>query len=272
MPVTTKPAIAVPDVTAGADTATLHTTGASISSGAFEHASIMDMFLNADLVVKFVILLLLLSSFWSWAIIFSKWPVFYILSRRMFAFEQIVWSGELLETRYEQLKHTANHPLSKIFVAGMFEWLVLRKRIQFMLNNRGEGKADSQQIKSEVKMEILHAMDNLRSREISGFEKNLGFLATVGSTAPFVGLFGTVWGIMNSFQSIAMTKNTTLAVVAPGIAEALFATAIGLFAAIPAVIFYNKFANTIADFSDRMEGFIDDFMAIISREFDKWSN
>lgn len=241
------------------------TTGAG---GVMHDMSVVGMFMNADFVVKGVILLLVLASIGCWKIIFEKYVRFRYVNRRMRLFEQSIWSGEPLEDRYEQLKTQADYPLARVFIAGMYEWLTATRKGR---------KAETKESPSNtgltsrlgIKERVLQAMESTRNREMHSLEKNLGFLATVGSAAPFIGLFGTVWGIMRSFQSIAMTQNTTLAVVAPGIAEALFATGIGLFAAIPAVIFYNKYANQAADFSERLDSFIDEFDSVLSRELDK---
>lgn len=235
--------------------------------------SIVGLFMQADIVVKLVVFTLVLASFWSWKIIIEKFLIFREIKQKMADFEGSIWSGELLEKHYEKLKQTADHPIAKVFVAGMYEWVRAKKKDKGAATTPqtsffNEPKAGQGVLQMQIKERIFHAMDASRNREISELEKDLGFLATVGSTAPFVGLFGTVWGIMNSFTSIAMSKNSTLAVVAPGIAEALFATAIGLFAAIPAVIFYNKFSNNVANFSDRLDAFSDDFGSIVSRELD----
>jgi len=179
----------------------------------------------------------------------------------MTEFEQDIWESGSLEERYEQTKYASDHPIARVFLSGMYVWLKARKK---EIEHQVAGTFP----KIGTRERVYHAMDITRAREIGAMEKNLSFLATVGSTAPFVGLFGTVWGIMSSFQAIAVLKNTTLAVVAPGIAEALFATAVGLFAAIPAVIFYNKFANNVADFSNRIDEFINEFSAVSSRELE----
>jgi len=228
--------------------------------------SVMQMFIDADVVVKFVILILLASSFWSWAIIYSKFISFRVLNRRMKKFEKKIWSGKPLEEQYNNLKDNSNNPLSTVFVAGMYEWMEWKEK-KFEQGNNSQEKFNN--LRLSIKDRIFRTMDMTRNKEIGYLEKHLSFLATVGSTAPFIGLFGTVWGIMNSFQSIAMTKNTSLAVVAPGIAEALFATAIGLFAAIPAVIFYNKYSTNVGDIADRIDDFSDEFASVISRELEE---
>ena len=265
---TGKVAIPTPEVNAET-TATLDMpTGIS---GAVHDMSMISMFMEADFVVKFVILLLLFSSFWSWTIIFDKWYRFWLLKKKTDEFEEEFWSGDLLEKLYDRIKHTADHPMAKVFVSGMFERLRSRKKTKPKKSTSSANLTLNvdYSLKIGLKERVFQAMNLARNRELGKLEKNLSFLATVGSTAPFVGLFGTVWGIMDSFQSIAMTKNTSLAVVAPGIAEALFATAVGLFAAIPAVIFYNKFTNNLNSFSDRLDEFSEEFGAIVSRELDE---
>ena len=219
--------------------------------------SMWGLFLQADILVKLVMLMLFSASIWCWTIIFNKYTRFKIMKHQTTKFEESFWSGDMLENLYEKIKQTADHPIAMVFVAGMHEWLTYdMKRIG--------GHA----LQIGLKERIQQAMSVAKNRGIEKLEQGLSFLATVGSTAPFVGLFGTVWGIMNSFQSIAMTKNTSLAVVAPGIAEALFATAVGLFAAIPAVIFYNKFSNDLNRFALKLEDFSQEFSAILSRELD----
>lgn len=219
--------------------------------------SILGMFAQADWVVKSVIIALLLSSFWSWVIIFNKLVVLKFLKSQTSKFERQFWSGELLETLYTKIKKRAVHPMAKVFVSGMYEW-----------QNRREYGHEQHALKIGLKERIFQAMAVTSNKEMDKLEGNLGFLATVGSTAPFVGLFGTVWGIMNSFTAIAKMQNASLNVVAPGIAEALLATAIGLFAAIPAVIFYNKLSNDLARFGNKIDMFSEELGAIISRELD----
>lgn len=222
--------------------------------------SLFGMFAQADLVVKSVIIMLILASFWSWAIIFEKWMKFKMVKARANGFEDRFWSSEALDKFYDIEHRKAPHPFSVVFVAAMEEW---------MRSEASGGKPSSKKSLSiSVQDRMSQIMSVARNRELDDLEKGLGFLATVGTSAPFIGLFGTVWGIMNSFQSIAMSKNTSLAVVAPGIAEALFATAIGLFAAIPAVIAYNKFSNELAKFAGRLEDFSTEFSALLSRQTD----
>ncbi len=232
--------------------------------------SLLGMFMQADFVVKSVLILLMLASFWSWAIIFDKWQYVYVIKKRMRKFEEHIWR-ESLDARYERAQQHADHPLARVLVAGMDAWQMLKAN--GLVRRATESFATTSSPHASRAVEQVHdrmarSMDQARNREISVLESHLGFLATVGSAAPFIGLFGTVWGIMNSFQSIAMTKNTTLAVVAPGIAEALFATAVGLFAAIPAVIFYNKFANAITDISDQIDDFSETLLMQKMRELE----
>jgi biopolymer transport protein TolQ len=218
--------------------------------------SLYHLFWQAGWVVKLVMLGLGLASVWCWAIIFEK----YLAVRRMNSandrFEQLFWSGQALEDLYKTLGSRRNIGLSAIFMAAMREW----KRSQEAAMRAGfQG----------VQKRIEKVMDVQIQKEMDGIERRLLFLATTGSAAPFIGLFGTVWGIMTSFQAIANSQNTNLAVVAPGIAEALFATAIGLLAAIPATIFYNMFTSDSAKIGTRLENFSDEFSAIISRQLDE---
>jgi len=213
------------------------------------------MFLEARWPVKAVIVGLLLCSVWVWAIALDKTFLFARMRKTMDRFEQAFWSGQSLEELYRNLSAKPSDSMAALFVAAMREW----KRSL-------EGQARSF---AGLQMRIEKVMDVTISREIERLERRLLVLATVGSAGPFVGLFGTVWGIMTSFQSIAASKNTSLAVVAPGIAEALFATAIGLIAAIPATIFYNKFSSEVNKHAQRLEGFADEFAAILSRQIDE---
>ncbi len=222
--------------------------------------SIWQLFLNAHIVVKIVIIGLLAASIWSWAIIFEKFFLFAKTRKETDKFEQVFWSGQSLDELYTALAQRRNTGMAALFVAAMREWKRSTER---------EGSDRGARPMPGLQLRVEKVMDVTISREVERLERRLTFLATVGSTAPFVGLFGTVWGIMTSFQSIASSKNTSLAVVAPGIAEALFATALGLLAAIPAVIFYNKFNSEVARHAARLEGFADEFSAILSRQIDK---
>ena len=221
--------------------------------------SIMGMFWHADTLVKIVMLMLIAASFWSWAIIIDKHFRFKTIKAKTNKFEQDFWSSEALDKFHDTIKKRANHPIAILFMAAMDEWFRARVRNVSMMDLSA---------RQSLTDRINHVMQVTRNRELDTLESGLGFLATVGSTAPFVGLFGTVWGIMHSFQSIAASKNTSLVVVAPGIAEALFATAIGLFAAIPAVIFYNKFSNELNRLTGKLEDFSTEFNTLLSRQFD----
>ena len=217
--------------------------------------SLWSLFMQAGIVVKVVMIGLLCASVWTWAIVIDKY-VSYGKARRQFdAFEQTFWSGQSLEELYRTLADRQNTGMAAMFVAAMREW---KKSFE-----RGA------RTPMGLQMRIDRAMDVTMARESETLESRLGSLATIGSASPFIGLFGTVIGIMTSFQAIAGSKATNLAVVAPGIAEALLATAIGLVAAIPAVIAYNKFSADSGKLSARMEGFADEFSAILSRQIDE---
>ncbi|BCJ89885.1 Tol-Pal system subunit TolQ [Terrihabitans soli] len=217
--------------------------------------SLWGLFLQAHLIVKIVMIGLVLSSVWCWAIIVDKYLLYARTRRNMDRFEKVFWSGQSLEELYRSLAPRPTTSMPALFVAAMREW----KR-----SFEGGGRAVA-----SLQMRIEKVLDVTIQREVERLEGRLLVLATVGSAGPFVGLFGTVWGIMTSFQSIAASKNTSLAVVAPGIAEALFATALGLLAAIPATIFYNKYSAEVAKQASRLEGFADEFSAILSRQIDE---
>jgi biopolymer transport protein TolQ len=219
--------------------------------------SLFTLFWQAHWIVKTVMMGLLVCSVWVWAIAIDKSLLYARTSRAMDGFEQTFWSGQSLEELYRMVSARPNHSMAALFVAAMREW----KR-SFEAQPRSF---------AGLQMRIDKVMDVTIMREVERLERRLLVLATVGSAGPFVGLFGTVWGIMTSFQSIAASKNTSLAVVAPGIAEALFATAIGLVAAIPATIFYNKFSSEVNKQAQRLEGFADEFSAILSRQIDERS-
>lgn len=222
--------------------------------------SIIGLIGNADMVVKLAILMLILSSLWSWSLIFDKLITFKKINLSTDKFEKIFWSGQILEQLYERIKARADHPMAAVFVAAMSEL----KRQEM----KGYSGSNSHHLSVGIKERIGQAMEVARSREMDKIERNLSLLGTIGSAAPFIGLFGTVWGIMHSFQSIAAAKNATLSVVAPGIAEALLATAIGLVAAIPAVIFYNIFAAKLNRLNIRIDDFASELGSLISRELD----
>jgi len=233
-------------------------TGPNLSD-AITSFSIVSMFLRADIVVKAVMILLLLASLWSWTIIFNKLVTISGLKRKARRFEKLFWSGQSLDELYQQFAARNDHPLAAMFIAGLREW---RRGFESSGGLR-------EYMLPGIKDRIEKAMSVTILRETDGIEKQLGMLATIGSVSPFVGLFGTVWGIMNSFSAIAARHDTTLAVVAPGIAEALFATAMGLLAAIPAVIFYNRFVAEIGRYVNSLDAFADEFSAILSRQLDE---
>ncbi|MFC3052953.1 protein TolQ [Kordiimonas pumila] len=226
--------------------------------GSVPDFSIMGMFFQADIVVQIVMLLLITASVWGWSIIFNTWMRVRAARNKADEFEEIFWSGSSIDDLYTRLKNAPNHPLAAVFVAAMREW-------QRSLSSRTSGGVD----KVTVQDRITKVMHVTTSREMDQLEGQVGYLATIGSASPFVGLFGTVWGIMNSFTSIALASDTSLATVAPGIAEALLATALGLVAAIPSVIWYNKLSTDIGRYASRIEGFSDEFAAILSRQLDE---
>jgi len=219
--------------------------------------SAWGLFLQADIVVKFVILVLILASIWCWAIIFEKSRSFGKVNKKANKFEHAFWSGEALEKLYGRIKNKPGDPMARTFCAGMQEW---------KLSSENDDGGD---LGASLHQRIDRSMATTINREINVLERYMIFLATVASTAPFVGLFGTVWGIMNSFAAIAGSKNTSLAVVAPGIAEALFATALGLVAAIPAVMAYNKYSTDLQRYADRLDAFSSEFSAILGRHFEQ---
>jgi biopolymer transport protein TolQ len=225
-----------------------------ITTAGSANVSFLELFLQAHVVVKMVMIGLLLASIWSWAIIVEKLFSFRRARVEADRFEQLFWSGQSLDELYTGLSRDRTFSMAALFVAAMREW---KRSVEGNIRALGG-----------IQMRVEKVMDVTISREMERLDRRLLFLATVGSTAPFVGLFGTLWGIMTSFQAIAASKNTSLAVVAPGIAEALFATALGLLAAIPAVIAYNKFAADSTRLSQRLDAFADEFSAIVSRQID----
>ncbi|MEP3247230.1 MAG: protein TolQ [Sneathiella sp.] len=232
-------------------------TAAQALGGVSHDLSMIGLFLRADIIVQTVMVVLILASFWSWAIIIDKIIRFRRVTADSDEFENDFWSGGNLEELYKRVGGSPDNPLAMLFSTAMREWL--------RSTENGLEKNSHTGLQARIHQVMRVAID----REVERLEKYLGFLATVGSTATFLGLFGTVWGIMNSFQSIAATKDTSLAVVAPGIAEALFATALGLVAAIPAVVAYNKFSNDLQRMVTRLEGFAGEFSAILSRQLDQ---
>jgi biopolymer transport protein TolQ len=231
---------------------------AAIAGSVVHDLSVWGLFLQADVVVKLVMIILVLASFWCWAIIFEKIMRMRRLRVQAEEFEESFWSGGSLENLYDRIDNRPKEPMASVFTAAMREWR----------RSAAKGLSETSQ-KASLAQRIDRVMHVTMGREIEGLERNMTFLATVGSTAPFVGLFGTVWGIMNSFQAIAQSKDTSLAVVAPGIAEALFATALGLVAAIPAVVAYNKISTDLGRYAARLEAFGDEFSAILSRQFEE---
>ncbi len=216
--------------------------------------SLWGLFMQADIVVKLVIFGLLVASIWVWAVVFEKWSSLRQVNRQADGFEDRFWSGGSLDELFDQEGVSPSHPMASVFAAAMGEW------------RRSARVAGADISHTSVRERIDRAITITVQREMDRLERWMVFLASVGATAPFVGLFGTVWGIMHSFAAIAAIHNTNLAVVAPGIAEALFATAIGLVAAIPSVVAYNKISTDLARFAARLEGFGAEFSAILSRQ------
>ena len=217
-----------------------------IGLGGSTDFSLIQLFLRADIVVKSVIILLIASSVYSWALIFEKYRLFKKIEKSTNVFEEKFWKSKSAESFYNNLANKEKDPLANIFQSAMIELIKTKSKSSTVQTNR-----------------VSRVLEISGDREVKLIEKHFTFLATVGSTAPFIGLFGTVWGIMNSFQSIAISRNTSLAIVAPGIAEALFATALGLLAAVPAVIAYNKFTSDSRKYSGRIENFSKRFISII---------
>jgi biopolymer transport protein TolQ len=216
--------------------------------------SLVALFLRATFTVKVVMIMLLVSSFWSWAVIIQKHILFRKARGEASVFDRAFWSGEPLDELFEKIGPTPDGASGKIFAAGMLEW-------------RRSHRQDGGLI-AGAQARIDRSMDVAIAKESENLNSGLSFLATVGSTAPFIGLFGTVWGIKHSFEQIAISQNTNLAVVAPGIAEALLATAVGLIAAIPAVVFYNKLNADAERIIGGYEAFADEFATILSRQLD----
>ncbi len=219
-------------------------TSQAVGLGSSIDFSLMSLFLRADVVVKSVIIILIAASIYSWAIIIEKFKMFKKINQSTVEFEEKFWKSKSAESFYNNLPANKDDPMSNVF----------RNTMQVVLKSRS---------RSNLSEKLTGLLESNIESEVNFLERNFSFLATVGSTAPFIGLFGTVWGIMNSFQSIAVSRNTSLAIVAPGIAEALFATALGLLAAIPAVVAYNKFNNDSKKYSQRLENFAKRFLSII---------
>ena len=219
-------------------------TSQAVGLASSDDFSLINLFIRADIVVKSVIIMLIACSIYSWAVIIEKYRLFKKINQSTEEFEAKFWNSKSAETFYNNLPANVQDPMALIFKDAMQN--LLKRRSRTDLNNR-----------------MTTMLETGIEKQISKITKGFTFLATVGSTAPFIGLFGTVWGIMNSFQSIAISRNTSLAIVAPGIAEALFATALGLLAAIPAVVAYNKFNNDSIKYSQKLENFSKRFLTII---------
>ena len=222
-------------------------------------SSMWDLLWSADTVTKFVLVGLVLASVWSWAIIFEKFGVLRQLKQRTAKFEEKFWSGGSLDRLYDSLGANPNEPMANMFMAAMKEWK--RTNILKSKTDRGLRGVSLQQ---RIEKAMMVSMD----KDLDAFEMRLGFLASTGSVAPLVGLFGTVWGIINSFNAIAATQSNSLSAMAPGIAEALFTTAFGLIAAIPAVLAYNKISSDLDRYAKKLEAFMSEFSTILSREID----
>lgn len=231
---------------------------AAVGGAAASGLSPWALFMQADIIVKMVMIVLLMASVWSWAIILEKSVRLRRLNARANRFETAFWSGGSVDDLYDRIGGQPPDPMSAVFVAAMREWRRSAAR------NSGENS-----LAHTLEERIERVMQLTANRELERIERYMTFLASTGSTAPFVGLFGTVWGIMNSFAAIGATKNTSLAVVAPGIAEALFATAMGLLAAIPAVLAYNKLSRDLDRYAGRVNGFAGEFLTFLSRQIDE---
>lgn len=224
--------------------------------------SVASLFMRSDFVTQIVLLALLLTSVWSWGIIFEKYFSLKFIKRRTNSFETTFWKGGSLDHLYDDINSNPKDPMSAIFFAAMKEW----KRSSF---NNVDSSSGGAMRGVGIRHRIERVMQIALDRELEQIENRMNFLASTAAVAPFAGLFGTVWGIINSFQAIGATRNTDLAVIAPGMAEALFTTALGLIAAIPAVVAYNKFSNDIDRFTRRLENFAGEFSAILSRRLDE---
>lgn len=220
--------------------------GAAASAIAAADFSFWTLFTKADFIVKSVIIMLIVASVYSWALIFEKYKVFKKINSSTEDFEEDFLNSNSVKALYDKTDAQSDDPMTKVFRAGA----------KFLIENKNQAA----NILSE---KVKRVMDVAIDKEVEKYENKLTFLATVGSVAPFIGLFGTVWGIMNSFQSIAISRNTSLAIVAPGIAEALFATALGLLAAIPAVVAYNKFTSSSRKYTQKLENFTQSFLSIM---------
>ena len=234
---------------------------AELAASVAPELSIFGLFLAADLLVKSVMLTLVVASIWSWSIMIQKSRTFRAQRKLTSFFEERFWSQESLDDFYDELGNDPDGAMAKVFSVGMLEWR--------MGSSKGVSRSLGRELRTSLVGRIEKSMSLVISKEMDGLEKGIPFLASVGSVAPFIGLFGTVWGIMNSFAAIAESKNTSLAVVAPGIAEALFATALGLAAAIPAVVAYNKFSGDLEKIGNSLESFATEFINLIARQLDE---
>jgi biopolymer transport protein TolQ len=227
--------------------------------GSVPDFSVIGMFMQADFVVQTVMIMLLTASVWSWSIIFNTAGRIKEARTKADGFEETFWSGNSLDQLYSSIRNAPDHPMAAVFVAAMREWQ----------RSLGASTGGSGIDKVTVQDRINKVMHVTTGREMDRLEGQVGYLATIGSAAPFVGLFGTVWGIINAFTAIAVASDSSLATVAPGIAEALLATALGLVAAIPAVIGYNKISTDLGRYANRVDGFADEFSSILSRQLDE---
>ncbi len=233
--------------------------GTNVSTGALPNSmSMWDLFVNADLVIQLVMLGLIVASIWSWTIIINKSIRLRRLNHLAHKFEEAFWSGGSLDDLFNRVQSKITDPMTAIFCAAMHEWR--RNLSRGVASSKGQGTLEQR---------VERVMHTTLNREVTDLERHLGFLASLGTNAVIIGLFGTVLGIMNSFEAIAAMQNTNLAVVAPGIAEALFATAIGLVVAIPASIAYNKISSDLNRYENRLEHFVSEFGAIISRQLEE---
>jgi len=231
---------------------------AQLGTGMGHDVSPLGLFLQADFIVQSVMVLLLLASIWCWTVVFEKAWRLKQLRAKADRFEDDFWNEASLDSLYDRVGANPPDPMAAVFAAGMKEWRSSTTTLR-----------SAHVPATGLKERVERVMQVTLGREMAELERDMIFLATLGSAAPFIGLFGTVWGIMNSFTAIAGSQSTSLAVVAPGIAEALFATAIGLVAAIPAVIFYNKFSTDIGRYGQRLQDFADQFSTILSRRLDE---
>ncbi|MDG2312889.1 MAG: protein TolQ [Alphaproteobacteria bacterium] len=232
----------------------------AVSGGAIAtDFSVWALFLRSDIIIKLVMVVLFVASFWSWTIIIDKWLRVRRLEKEAKRFEESFWSGGSLDELYESFGASPRDPMSAVFASAMTEWRRSTER----------GLSTTSELRAGLQDRIERAMDVTLGREMERLERYMVFLASAGATAPFIGLFGTVWGIMNSFQAIAVAKDTSLAVIAPGLAEALFTTAMGLIVAIPAVAAYNKFSTDMNRYAQRLDGFAAEFTGILSRQLEE---